>query len=146
MEKAKKIKIRLHEGGFMPEQHGDFIDLATAEEVTIKAGEFTYINLGISVGLPDGYYAELLPRSSTCKKHGVLQGNSVGIIDHDYCGDNDVWKFPAVAFMDTTIPAGTRICQFRLVECPPAVEFEQVEHLDAPDRGGLGSTGEKAQA
>ena len=70
----------------------------------------------------------------------------MGVIENDYCGDGDVWGFPAVCLRKdgTTIPKGTRICQFRLVEKAPPVEFVQVESLGNENRGGYGSTGERA--
>ena len=139
--KTLKIKINTH-GNKLPETHGEWTDLATAEDVTLSAfGGVAIISLGISMELPEGYYAEMLPRSSTCKKFGVIMANSMGIIENDYNGDNDIWGFPAVAIRDTFIPKGTRICQFRLVKQSLPVEFEQVESLGNDDRGGFGSTG-----
>ncbi|MFR5780482.1 MAG: dUTP diphosphatase [Oscillospiraceae bacterium] len=93
-----------------------------------------------------GYYAHIVPRSSTFGKWGILLANSMGVIENDYCGDGDVWGFPAVCLRKdgTTIPKGTRICQFRLVEKAPPVEFVQVESLGNENRGGYGSTGERA--
>lgn len=135
-----KIKINTH-GTPMPQQHGDWIDLFTAEDIVMKKGDFKVISLGVSMELPEGYYAMLLPRSSTAKKYGVIMANSIGIIDNAYCGDNDIWGFPALAFRETAIPAGTRICQFQIVKQSEEVEFEQVERLDGKDRGGFGSSG-----
>lgn len=136
-----KIKINTH-GGPMPEQHGEWIDLVTAEEVFFPhENSFRIISLGVSMELPEGYYAEVVPRSSTCKNFGVIQANSVGIIENDYNGDNDIWGFPAVSIRKTIVPKGTRICQFRLVEKAPPVEFEQVKRLGNTNRGGFGSTG-----
>lgn len=135
-----KIRINTH-GNPLPESHGEWIDLRTAETVVIEPLEYRMISLGVSMELPDGYYAEVAPRSSTCKNWGVIMANSIGIIENSYCGDNDVWGFPAVAIRRTEIPAGTRICQFRLVRCADAVQFEQVEMLGNRDRGGFGSTG-----
>ena len=82
-----------------------------------------------------------MPRSSTFKKWGVIQANSMGVIDNSYCGDNDVWGFSALAMRDTVIHKGDRICQFRLVKVMEPVEFRIVERLEGPDRGGFGSTG-----
>jgi dUTP pyrophosphatase len=135
-----KIKINTH-GNKMPETHGEWTDLSTAEDVTLSQNEFKIISLGVSMQLPEGYYAEMLPRSSTFKNFGILMANSMGVIENSYCGDNDIWGFPALAMRDTTIPEGTRVCQFRLVKCAEPVEFEQVETLGNPDRGGFGSTG-----
>ena len=121
----------------------DWIDLRAAETVALKAGEFRLISLGVSMKLPQGYEAHLATRSSTFKKWGVILTNGVGIIDESYCGDNDIWHFSALAMRDTVIEKGDRICQFRIMEKMPAVAFETVEFLSAPDRGGIGSTGEK---
>ena len=120
---------------------GSWIDLYTYEEVTIKQGEQKYINLGIAMKLPDGYEAILAPRSSTFKNWGILQTNSIGVIDSTYCGNNDIWMFPAHATKTITIPAGTRICQFRIQKEQPTINFETVDSLNTVDRGGLGSTG-----
>lgn len=142
MSCRSEVWVRLHEGGRIPEKHGEWYDLATARDVVMKPLEFKLISLGVSMRLPEGFYAMVVPRSSTCMKWGVMQANSIGIIENDYCGDNDVWMFPAVAIRDTFIPAGTRICQFRLVKQEAPVEFVEVSSLGAPDRGGFGSTGE----
>ena len=122
---------------------GDWYDLRTAEEVTMEAGEFRLIPLGVAMELPDGFEAHVVPRSSTYKNYSVIQANHMGVIDNSYCGDDDQWMFPAIAFQDTNIPKGTRICQFRIVEKQPPVKFETVAHLTGPNRGGFGSTGEK---
>ena len=119
----------------------DWIDLRAAEDVVMKAGEFRLISLGISMKLPDGYEAHVLPRSSTYKNWGILQANSQGVIDNSYSGTNDIWRFPALAMRDTAIKVNDRICQFRIVEHQPAVTFKTVERLADQDRGGLGSTG-----
>ena len=120
---------------------GDWIDLRAAETVNLKAGEFALINLGISMKLPVGYEAHIVPRSSTFKKWGILQTNSMGIIDNSYSVTNDVWKFPALAIRDTVINENDRICQFRIVKKQPQVKFIEVDKLDNTDRGGFGSTG-----
>lgn len=125
-----------------PEQHGEWIDLATADEVTIKKGEYALISLGVSMKLPEGYYAEIVPRSSTCKKWGVIQANSMGIIENTFCGRNDIYQFPAVAIRDTTIPEGTRVCQFRIVKQQEPFEISYEPWDDNISRGGLGSTGD----
>ena len=124
-------------------QGGDWYDLRTAEDVTMEAGDFRMIPLGVAMELPEGYEAHVVPRSSTYKNFGVIQANHMGVIDNSYCGDNDQWMFPAIALTDTHIPKGARICQFRVVEKQPPVTFETVERLIGPDRGGFGSTGER---
>lgn len=141
-----EIKIKYHNEGIekiakIP--NGDWIDLRAAETVAMKAGEFKLISLGVSMKLPDGYESHVVPRSSTFKKWGVLQTNSMGVIDNSYCGENDIWRFPAFAMRDTVIEEGDRICQFRIVKKMDPVEFVEVEHMDDADRGGFGSTGAK---
>ena len=119
----------------------DWIDLHTAEEVTLKAGEFRLIPLGVAIALPEGYEAHIVPRSSTFKNYSILQTNSMGVVDCSYCGDNDQWRMPVYATRDVTIEKGARICQFRIMKNQPQLEFLTVDHLDGPDRGGFGSTG-----
>lgn len=129
IEKIQKIEI------------GDWIDLRAAETVQLKKGEFRLIPLGVAMELPDGYEAHIVPRSSTYKKYKVIQTNHMGVIDCSYCGDNDQWHFPAYALEDTQIFKNDRICQFRIMENQPEIEFEEVEELGNADRNGLGSTG-----
>lgn len=119
----------------------DWIDLRAAEEVELKAGMFHLIDLGVSMKLPEGYEAHIVPRSSTFKNYGLLQTNSVGIIDGSYCSNDDVWKMPVYATRDTVIHVNDRICQFRIVKNQPKISFEEVDWLEGPTRGGFGSTG-----
>lgn len=123
------------------EGKSDWIDLRAAKEVTLKQGEFALIPLGIAMKLPAGYEAHVVPRSSTFKNFGILQTNSMGVIDETYCGDNDQWFFPALAMRDTVIHVNDRICQFRIMEHQPTITFHKVTELKNPDRGGHGSTG-----
>lgn len=122
-------------------EKGDWIDLRAAEDVTLKAGEFKLIPLGVAMELPHGYEAHIVPRSSTYKKFGIIQTNHQAVIDESYCGDNDQWLYPAYALRDTEIKKNDRICQFRIVEKQPTLDFIEVETLDNKDRGGFGSTG-----
>lgn len=120
---------------------GDWIDLRAASKVELKAGEFKLIPLGVAMQLPKGFEAHIVPRSSTYKNFGVIQTNSMGVVDETYCGDNDQWFFPAYALRDTIIEVNDRICQFRIMEHQPEIEFEVVKDLGNEDRGGIGSTG-----
>lgn len=120
---------------------GDWIDLRAAKTVELQAGEFALIPLGVGMILPEGYEAHVVPRSSTYKNFGVIQTNSMGVIDNSYCGENDQWHFPAYALRQTTIHKNDRICQFRIQKKQPEVTFEEVEHLKQESRGGFGSTG-----
>jgi len=119
----------------------DWIDLRCAEEITLKQGEFKLIPLGVAMQLPAGYEAHVVPRSSTFKNFGVIQTNHCGVIDESYSGDNDQWYMPVMAVRDTQIHVNDRICQFRIFEHQPVIEFDETDHLDGVDRGGFGSTG-----
>ena len=119
----------------------DWIDLRSAEDIYMKAGEFRYISLGVSIQLPDGYEAIVAPRSSTFKNYGIVMANSIGVIDGSYCGDDDIWCFPAYAVRDTHITFNARIAQFRLLWHQQNADIVRVEKLGNPSRGGYGSTG-----
>lgn len=119
----------------------DWIDMRASEEVTLKAGEFRLIPLGVAMQLPKGYEAHLVPRSSTFKTWGIIQTNSMGVVDCSYCGDNDMWRMPVYATRDTQIHINDRIAQFRIVKNQPQIDFVEVESLGNDDRGGFGSTG-----
>lgn len=139
-----KILIRYHNDNIDKIEKiskGDWIDLRAAETVELKAGDFKIISLGVSMKLPEGYEAHIVPRSSTFKKWGILQTNHMGVIDNSYSGDNDIWGMPVLAMRDTVIKGNDRICQFRIVKRMEQVEIEEVEHLEGANRGGFGSTG-----
>lgn len=119
----------------------DWVDLRAAETIKLKAGEFKLIPLGVGMILPDGYEANIVPRSSTFKNYGLFQTNSFAVIDNSYSGDNDQWMMPVYATRDIVINKNDRICQFRINKKQPVFEFEEVEHLNDTDRGGFGSTG-----
>lgn len=147
-------------------QKGDWIDLYAAKTVwvpyltnqTLNGFAIkhplkpTLIPLGIGMQLPENYEAHLLPRSSTFKNWGIIQTNHMGVIDNSYCGDNDQWMMAAYCIaphdvneetheLGTWIHAGDKICQFRIVERMPNINFFEVDHLADHDRGGFGSTG-----
>ena len=119
----------------------DWIDLRSAMDVELKAGEFKLIHLGVAMQLPEGYEAHVVPRSSTDKNFGIIQTNHCGIIDCSYCGPDDWWYMPVYALRDTVIHKNDRICQFRIMENQPKLVFDEVEKLDGSNRGGIGSTG-----
>ena len=175
-----KIKVREITEGCMPEiiEKGDWIDLRAAEDVVLKApqagvrkrrtinGEvvshrdvsFDYylLNLGVAMQLPVGFEAIVDARSSTPDKSGVICANSQGVIDNSYQGNDDEWKFPAIAIRDTTIHKGDRICQFRIQLSQKAtmwqklkwpfssgIKLVKVQKLNGNNRTGIGSTGVK---
>lgn len=176
----QKIYIKLFEGAepLSIKEQGDWIDLKTRVNVHMKAPytatlskirkkdnllltenvKFSYalIPLGVGMILPKGMEAHVLPRSSTYSKWKIMMANSEGIIDQSYQGETDEWKFPAVAFEDVNILAGTSIAQFKIVPSQKAtlwqklkwllssgVEIHYVDRLNDISRGGIGSTGDK---
>lgn len=138
-----EIKVKYHADIHPLEKtdNGDWIDLRAAEDVELKAGEFKLISLGVSMKLPEGYEALVIPRSSTFKHWGIRQTNSVGLIDNSYCGDNDIWMFPAEATRDVLIEKNSRICQFRIQKKMENVTITTVDKLESVNRGGFGSSG-----
>lgn len=148
---------------------GEFIDLQVCETYGIYAPfvvddtmkeksrvafpEYS-LDLGIAMQLPKDFEAIMVPRSSTFSKYKILFGNSVGVIDSSYCGDNDRWRFNCVAIGESVVPKHSRICQFTIRPSMKAsiwtklkwlftnkVKFEYVDVLGNPNRGGFGSTG-----
>ena len=115
----------------------DWIDLRASETVSLKAGEFKLIPLGVAMELPKGYEAHIVPRSSTFKNYGIIQTNSCGIVDCTYCGDEDMWRMPVYATRDTVIGENERICQFRIWENIPQINFDGVERLGNANRGSF---------
>ena len=93
--------------------------------------------------LPLGYEAYVVPRSSTYKNYGLLQANSMGVIDESYKGNEDMWKLPVIASKNIRINKYDRVAQFRIQKKMPEVTFEEVDFLDNEDRSGFGSTGNK---
>lgn len=174
-----KIKVkRLNKHFSIPSiiKKGEWIDLRCSETTTLNAPqadilkrhsangiEKSYrnvtfdsklIGLGVAMQLPKGFEAHILPRSSTYKYYGVTLCNSQGIIDESFKGNEDEWKFGAIAFRNTTINEGDRICQFRIQLSQKAniwqklkwlfssgIKLIEVDNLNNPNRNGIGSTG-----
>lgn len=147
MSDNETIKIKYMDGDIQKlryvggADHSNWIDLRAGETITMMPGDFRLISLNVAMELPEGYEAIVAPRSSTFKKFGLIMTNSFGVIDSSYCGNEDIWRFPALAMRKTTIYKGDRICQFRIVKRQPDIVFKEVNNLDNPNRGGIGSTG-----
>lgn len=127
---------------------GNWIDVYAYEDTFVPEGERAMINLGFALELPKGWEGHLAPRSSTFKTWGVIQTNSVGVVDDTYIGDNDIWHMPVYCLQakdenGTWIKTGDKIGQFRIMEVMPEIEFEEVESFGNQDRGGFGTTGVK---
>lgn len=119
------------------------VDLYSREDTFIKAHEVAYIPLNIALEVPENHWSMLVARSST-HKLGIMAANGFGVVDRDYCGDNDELKFAAWNFTDKdiTIEKGSRIAQLMVLQSEP-VEITEVDKLDNEDRSGFGSTGLK---
>lgn len=153
-DNTMKIKIKYHTDietlEYIGGEKSNWIDLRAAETVFIPENEYRLISLGVSMELPEGYEAYVVPRSSTFKRWGIIQANGVGIIDSSFKGTNDIWRFPAYCLegkdiidgcVGTIIKKNDRICQFRIMKKQPDFQFVSVDKLDNDDRGGIGSTG-----
>lgn len=127
--------------GTIKEPNGIAVEESNWETILYRKGDVIKFGLGVAMELPEGYEAEIRPRSSTFKKYGLIQTNSVGTIDNSYKGDNDEWMVEFVAMRDGAINRFDRVCQFRIWENQPSFEFEEVDRLGNEDRGGFGSTG-----
>lgn len=136
-----KIKYFTDIEPIKPAHTGEWVDLRAADTFELKKGEFKLIPLGVAMELPEGYEAIVAPRSSTFKNFKIIQVNSAGVVDNKYCGDDDQWFMPVLAIEDTVIKKNDRICQFRIQECNPIINFIEVDHLGNENRGGHGSTG-----
>lgn len=158
------MRIKYFEGATKLEVNpkGNLIDVYAREDVFIPYMGYAMIKLGFALSLPKGCIAKLYPRSSTFKTWGCILTNSVGIIDETYSGDDDEWlvglqctmpkqtiktmiEGHQVTISGTWIKKGDKIAQFEIVKAthPLMYNFEEVEHLDGPNRGGFGSTGKR---
>ncbi|MDU7965019.1 MAG: deoxyuridine 5'-triphosphate nucleotidohydrolase [Clostridium perfringens] len=119
---------------------GNWIDVYANKDVFVKCGERAMVPLGFALELPEGWEGHLAPRSSTFKTWGIIQTNSVGVVDDTYIGDNDQWHMPVYCLQGkdlesengeeikgTWIRKGDKIGQFRIMEVMPEIEFEEVE-------------------
>lgn len=135
---------------------GNWIDVYANKDVFVKCGERAMVPLGFALELPEGWEGHLAPRSSTFKTWGIIQTNSVGVVDDTYIGDNDQWHMPVYCLQGkdiesengkevkgTWIRKGDKIGQFRIMEVMPEIQFEEVESFGNKDRGGFGTTGTK---
>lgn len=154
-----KIKVKLFRPQRLPElvDKGDFVDLRYGGEniVYLNEGDYTLLELGVAMKLPKGFEAIIVSRSSTYNRFGIMNPNGFGVIDGSYSGNNDEWKYPALALRDSVvIHTWDRICQFRIQLSQKAtvwqklrwlfssgIKFVKVDDLDGTDRGGFGSTG-----
>ena len=119
-------------------------DLIARESVEIPPRQLGLIPNNIVVEIPKGYMLLLASRSSTAKKKGLMPANGVGIIDQDYCGEEDELKTLFYNYTDETIHVerGERLSQCVFVKIEVS-EWEEVESMQSTSRGGFGSTDKK---
>ena len=128
----------------MPEAPKDMPEAPKDEMWIPKRHRGAKVPLGFAMEIPEGYHAEILPRSSTGAKTPFRVSNSAGIIDSDYRGevcaliDNINWCMPEV------VRDGDRIVQMLIVK-DPDVELVEADELSKTDRGAssFGSTGKR---
>ena len=152
------IRIKYFEGATKLEKiaKGNWIDVYAAKDTFVQKDERAMVPLGFAMELPIGWEGHLAPRSSSFKSWGIIQTNSVGIVDDTYIGDNDQWHMPVYCLQSkcrdmvegklkvgTWIRKGDKIGQFRVMEVMPDIEFEEVTEFGNADRGGFGTTGTK---
>lgn len=103
-----------------------------------------FFKLGVGMKLPEGYKANVYPRSSTFKNYGFILTNSVGIIDNSYCHEGDEWGAMVYCTREGIIEYGDRILQFEPIPVyTHNFSYEEVEELEEGERGAYGSTGVK---
>jgi dUTP pyrophosphatase len=123
--------------------HAAGFDLCAAVDrpVTIGRGEIKLVPCGFAMAVPEGYEAQVRPRSGLSTKHGITMINAPGTIDADYRGEVFV---PLINHgqRDFTLERGMRIAQMLILPVP-SVELLEVDSLDATARGsgGFGHTG-----
>ena len=148
---ARTIKVQLvvepeGEGLELPRyetEHAAGMDLraAIADTLILGPGERALVPTGLRIAVPEGYEAQVRPRSGLAIKHGITVANAPGTIDADYRGPLCVGLLN-VSQSAYTISRGDRIAQLIIAPVSRA-EWELVEELDETDRGagGFGHTG-----
>jgi dUTPase len=139
------IKLLYQKAGFQTSGSVG-LDLVNVEDITGDPDTpLIMADLGLVVKVPVGFHTIIMPRSSTFKKFGIQQGNSIGLIDNDYCGAKDFLGFCIYDTLrkerDLFIPKGTRLCQLVVM---PTVMVSQILEFNPEEesRGGWGSTDE----
>ena len=115
----------------------------TSEPIVLKPMERYLFPTGIYIQLPEGYEAQIRPRSGLAAKYGITVTNAPGTIDMDYTGEVGV-SLINLSNENFVVHPGERIAQM-VVARYEKVEWDEVEVLDETERveGGFGSTGRK---
>ncbi|TXN32139.1 dUTP diphosphatase [Lacisediminihabitans profunda] len=117
-------------------------DLSAAEAVSLEPGERATVGTGVSIALPDGYVAFVVPRSGLASKHGITIVNSPGTVDAGYRGEIRVTLLNTDRSVPYSVAVGDRIAQLVIMPVTKA-RFVPVDELPGSHRGdsGFGSTG-----
>ena len=117
-------------------------DLASAVDVEIPPRSIRLVGTGLVIAVPNGHFLGVFARSSTPLKRGLLVANGVGVVDADYCGPADEIKIQLLNTTDAPVQVkrGDRLAQGIVLPCP-RIEWEEVDEMRVPTRGGFGSTG-----
>ena len=119
------------------------MDICAANEadIVLAAGERCAVPTGFAMAIPDGFEAQIRPRSGLALKHGISIANAPGTIDSDYRGEIAVIIIN-LGNAPFTIARGMRIAQMVIAPVTRG-QFAEVADLDGSDRGegGFGSTG-----
>ena len=117
-------------------------DLAAATDMEIPPRSIRLVGTGLVIAVPSGHFLGIFARSSTPLKRGLMVANGVGIIDSDYCGPEDEIKIQVFNITDApvNVSRGDRLAQGILLPAPP-IEWDEVDEIARPSRGGFGSTG-----
>jgi len=137
--------LKCHPDAIIPAYHSIgacAFDLSIIEDATIQPGEIVHLRTGLVVCVPENYVMIVAARSSLPRKYGLCVPQGVGIVDNDYCGPNDELLLQLLNFTDQPVEVkkGDRLVQAMFVPFVKA-EFQEVEKLTNPNRGGFGSTG-----
>ncbi len=121
-------------------------DLSSSESLTLAPGERATVGTGVSIALPAGYVAFVVPRSGLASKHGITVVNSPGTVDAGYRGEIKVTLLNTDSSQPFDIAVGDRIAQIIVMPVTQA-RFIPVEKLPVSERGesGFGSTGLSAR-
>lgn len=129
----------------LPEYHTSgavAFDLYSRNEDIIPAGKTMLLPANFIIKIPEGYMLLLAARSSLAKKKGLKMANGVGIIDQDYCGEEDELHLLLHNYtdQDVSIARGERLAQGIFVKIEKG-EWHEVEQMNITSRGGFGTTG-----
>ena len=139
-----KVDIELVEGGILPQYQTSGaagMDLCSSESFTLNPMERRGVKTGVKISLPDGFEAQVRPRSGLALKHGISMVNSPGTIDSDYRGEIRVIL---INLGQEVVPfeVGDRVAQLVIAPVTRA-DWNIVDELDTTERGtkGFGSSG-----